>query len=62
MVALLIEQVKLQFAGHDRVIALGLERIDDLDQQVARVSDSRWHAFSRVHAHLQRRCRNLPPG
>ncbi|MNH45729.1 hypothetical protein D3C79_1082570 [compost metagenome] len=44
------------------MITFGLQRIDDLDQQVARIGDGRWQAFSGVHAHLQRRCRNLPPG
>ncbi|MNJ80521.1 hypothetical protein D3C77_789330 [compost metagenome] len=32
MVTLLIEQVELQLTGHDRVVTLGLERIDHLDQ------------------------------
>ncbi|MCY1355356.1 hypothetical protein D9M69_417720 [compost metagenome] len=61
-VALLVEQVELQLAGHHRVIAVGLERLDDLDQHVARVGDGRRQAFARVHADLHGGGRHAPPG
>ncbi len=61
-VALGVQQVELQLAGHHRVVTLGLEPVDHLDQQVARVGDAGGQALLRVHADLHRGGRDLPPG
>ena len=61
VIAFGVEQIELQFTRHHRVITLGFEAVDDLDQQVAWVGDARWHALGRVHAHLHGGGRNLPP-
>ncbi|MNN33771.1 hypothetical protein D3C81_1475410 [compost metagenome] len=61
VIAFGIEQVELQFAGHHRVITLGLEPVDNLDQQVSRVGDARGHALGRMHADLHGGGRNLAP-
>jgi len=61
VIAFGVEQIELQFARHHRVITLGLEAVDDLDQQMTRVGDARWHPLGRVHADLHRRGGNLPP-
>ncbi|MNH12719.1 hypothetical protein D3C79_722700 [compost metagenome] len=44
------------------MITFGLQCIDDLDQQVARVGNACRQAFAGVHADLQRRRGDLPPG
>lgn len=61
VIAFGVEQIKLQLAGHHRVVALGLEAFDDLDQQVSRVGNAGGHALGRVHADLHRSGRNLAP-
>ncbi|MNE24933.1 hypothetical protein D3C80_1182450 [compost metagenome] len=61
VVALGVQQVELQFAGHHRVVTLGFQTVDHIDQQVTRVGDARRHAFFRVHADLHGGGRNLPP-
>ncbi|MCY1420895.1 hypothetical protein D9M71_365320 [compost metagenome] len=61
-VALGIEQVELQFAGHHRVVAVGLQLVDHPQQHMARIGDIRRLAFLRMHADLHRGGGNLPPG
>ncbi|MNQ94630.1 hypothetical protein D3C85_1101530 [compost metagenome] len=61
VIALGVEQIELQLAGHYRVITLGLQAVDHADQQVTRVGDARRHSLLRVHAYLHGGGRNLPP-
>ncbi|MNP09287.1 hypothetical protein D3C76_1013880 [compost metagenome] len=61
-VARLVEQVEIQLAGHHRVIAVGLECVDHLDQQMAWVGYRGRHAFSGVHADLHGSGRGQPRG
>lgn len=61
-VALLVEQVELQLAGHHRVIAVGFELLDHPHQQLARVGGGCRQAFAGVHGNLYRSSGNLPPG
>lgn len=51
-VALGIEQVELQFGGHHRVVAGGLQPLDGARQHVARVGQRRRQAARRVHRNL----------
>ena len=60
-VAFLVEQVKLQLAGHHRVETIGLERLDHPQQDMARVGVGGGQALLGVHADLHRRGRHLPP-
>ncbi|MNC53242.1 hypothetical protein D3C75_1026350 [compost metagenome] len=60
-VTLLVKQVELQLRRHHRVIAVGLEPIDHLVQQMPRVGHGGRHPLLRVHADLHRRCRYLSP-
>ena len=61
-VALLVEQVELQLAGHHRVVTVRLERFDGTQQYMARVGDTGGQAFARVHADLHGGSRHAAPG
>jgi len=61
-VALLVEQVKLQLAGHYRVIAVGCKLLDHPLQQLTRVGWRSRQAFAGVHRHLHGSGGQLPPG
>ncbi len=60
-VGCLVKQVELQLGRHHRVIAVGLERVHHLGQQLARVRHGGGQAFAGVHAHLHRRGGDQPP-
>ncbi|MNM45845.1 hypothetical protein D3C81_567730 [compost metagenome] len=61
-ISLLVEQVELQLAGHHRMVAVGLQRLDGTQQHMARVGDAGRQALVRVHAHLHRGGRHPAPG
>ncbi|KWV87210.1 hypothetical protein PFLmoz3_03058 [Pseudomonas fluorescens] len=53
-VGLLVEQIELQLRRHHRVITVGLERLDNIGQQVPGVGHGGGQAFGGVHADLHR--------
>ncbi|QHB29379.1 hypothetical protein TCK1_4033 [Pseudomonas monteilii] len=61
-IALLVEQVELQLAGHYGVVAVGFQGVDGAQQHMARVGDAGWQALGRVHADLYGRGRHPAPG